>query len=310
VTRVVVTGAGGFTGQHACRVLRSLRIDVAEWVSPRVGGVDLRDTGQVEAAFRRDHPSAVLHLAGRARPKDLPGFEDLLGHNVQGTWALLEAVRRVAPEIPVIVVSSSAVYGRGPVTQDPIGEDECCAPVLPYGATKAAVEALAAVYTAVGLRVSVVRPFNLVGPGQGREFAVANLARQVVLIKRSPGTLVECGRLDSVRDFLDVRDAAEAYCSLLQLVLASPSSIGPLNLCSGVGRRLGDVLEELAEIAGVTRDELQVQPVSGGATDIPHQLGDSTRLRAATEWAPRYPWRQTLSDIVADWETRIGKERS
>src|SRR5205823_6118079 len=103
--------------------------------------------------------------------------------NLATTTNVLEAVRLSAPQARVIIAISSAVYGAVPRERNPILESEPPAPTLPYGASKAALEAVASVYAAKGLNVVIVRSFNLVGPGQDSSFAIASFGRQIALIK-------------------------------------------------------------------------------------------------------------------------------
>ena len=77
---------------------------------------------------------------------------------------------------------------------------------------------------------------------------------------------------------------------------------GAYNVASGVGQRVGDALDTILELAGV-RAEIQVDPERLRPTDL--AVGDATRLRRATGWAPRVPFRETLVRVVEDWQARI-----
>jgi nucleoside-diphosphate-sugar epimerase len=91
-------------------------------------------------------PDAIVHLAGQASAAR--SFEDPAGTfaaNAGGTLALLEAARAARFAGPILLVSSSEVYGRLAPGQ-PATEQHAIAPVSPYGASKAAAEALASAY--------------------------------------------------------------------------------------------------------------------------------------------------------------------
>ncbi len=122
------------------------------------------------------------------------------------------------------------------------------------------------------------------------------MANKIAADRREPRLRV--GNLVSVRDFLDVEDVVEAYLRLLDPEVPA----GVYNLASGVGRRVGDVLDALILRAG-TRPRVEVDTERFRPTD--HAVGDASRLRAATGWAPRVPLRVTLDRLFTDWSRRV-----
>jgi GDP-4-dehydro-6-deoxy-D-mannose reductase len=73
-------------------------------------------------------------------------------------------------------------------------------------------------------------------------------------------------------------------------------------VCSGVGIRLGVLLEALLERAtlrpAVERDSARFRP-----TDF--SVGDANRLRAATGWKPVVPIERTLDRLLSDWRKKV-----
>jgi GDP-4-dehydro-6-deoxy-D-mannose reductase len=96
-----------------------------------------------------------------------------------------------------------------------------------------------------------------------------------------------------VRDFLDVRDVADAYVALLEK--GEPGAI--YNVASGTGRPLREVFARLAAIVGVAAVP-QPDPALQRRADLPWLVGDASRLRAATGWQPAVSFDQTLQDVV------------
>lgn len=309
--RVLLTGAGGFVGPHALAALRARGHVVTPVGSPRHQPavewvVDLTDADATLRLIEQRAPEVVIHLAARSRPSGLDALGALFDNNVRAAASVLEATRRAAPRARVIVASSSAVYGAVPPERNPVTEDMPPQPLLPYGASKVAVEGLASVYRGQGLDVVVVRPFNLIGAGQDATFVLAGFARQIMrAAARQSKAEIETGPLERVRDFLDVRDAAEAYAALVE----RPVGFGPLNLCSGVPRRLGDVLGEMMALAGVTA-AIRPNPGAGtpGRLDVPYQCGSRIAMMHAVDWQPQVPWKRTLGDLLEDWRDRIDAE--
>jgi GDP-4-dehydro-6-deoxy-D-mannose reductase len=259
--------------------------------------LDLKSAESVRAVVE-ERPEAVIHLAaiasGAEARKD-PGLAWEV--NAAGTARLAEglgALRQAGEADPVLLlVSTAEVYGaidapRLRTEADPV------VPVSPYAASKAGAE-LAAQETGrrTGLRVMIARSFPHTGPGQTDRYVVAAFARRLRVAKQAMAPVVKTGNLEPVRDFLDVRDVVEAYLALLQ----RGSSGQVYNVASGVGYDLRDVFTRLAGIIGV-RAVPEPDPQLIRSADVAHLVGDAARLRAATGWAPRISFDQTLQDLV------------
>jgi GDP-4-dehydro-6-deoxy-D-mannose reductase len=153
------------------------------------------------------------------------------------------------------------------------------------------------------LRVVRLRPFNHIGPGQSAQFVVASFARQIARIAGGlQPAVLQVGNLDTWRDFLDVRDVCAAYMACIERRdLLVPGTI--LNLASGQARRIGDVLAELARVAGIEL-EINVDASRVRDTDIRRACGNSMRAQGLLEWRPKILFENTLRDILQDWRTR------
>jgi GDP-4-dehydro-6-deoxy-D-mannose reductase len=152
------------------------------------------------------------------------------------------------------------------------------------------------------MRVVLTRTFHHTGPGRGEAFAESSFARQIAEIEaglRPP--VLEVGNLEAVRDFTDVRDVVRAY----WLLLERGEGGTVYNVCSGRGRRIGELLDLLLA-ASPARVELRVDPRRLRPSDVPVQVGDPSRLRAATGWEPAIPLERTLRDLLEDWRARVG----
>ena len=302
-----MTGAGGFVGGHLRSALECRGHEVVPAFSPRHPAgeriaVDLADADAAARTVADARPDAVIHLAARARPAGLESVQALLDNNVRAAHGVLDAVRCLAPRARVIIASSSAVYGSVPPGRNPVVEEEPLRPMLPYGASKAAVEAVASIYGAHGVDVVTVRPFNLLGPGQGPDFVAGRFAQQIAQIAAGRAEpVIETGPLDTVRDFTDVRDSVRAYMALLD----SRTGRGPFNICSGIPRSVGDLLSEMVSLSGV-KAAIRQRPGAGTPTglDVPYQCGSRAAIEKAVSWEPEVAWRETLLDMLVDWRTR------
>jgi GDP-4-dehydro-6-deoxy-D-mannose reductase len=300
----VITGATGFVGRHLLE--RYAGRTVVAWHNPHgrmpeaIDGVewravDLLDRGAVEAALEADTPARVVHLAGAAQVDS--SWQTIVPHlktNALGTYYLLDALRRTELPCRILVVTSGQIYQP---SDEPLDEDAPLLPPNPYGLSKLAQDQLAVrAVTEDGLDVVVARPFNHTGPGQSPAFVVSSFAQQIAQVEagQAPPTIV-VGNLDSRRDITDVRDVVDAY----DILLAHAPPGRPYNICSGRAWRIGDLLDELLQLARVSMevvvDDERIRP-----SDVVVLQGDATRIRSELGWAPHIPVEQTLRDTL-DW---------
>ncbi len=310
--KVLVTGADGFVGRHlvarlveeghevtaACRPTA----EPPTWVDARwrkaVGVVpfELTEPGSIRAAVSQAH-DAIVHLAAVASVREAredPGRAWVV--NAAGTARLLDALLTTlngegsGPR--VLVVSSAEVYGSGPAK--PRLETDPTRPQSPYAASKVGAEVAALeVWRRVQFPVIVARPFTHTGPGQAPGYVVPAFVERLLAVRAGADRKVPTGNLEPVRDLLDVRDVVAAYLALL--TAGAPGEI--YNVSRGEGISLRDLFQRAAALIGVVA-EPRSDPALARANDIPYLVGDASKLRRATGWAPTLTLEQTLRDMV------------
>lgn len=305
VRRILVTGAKGFVGGHLLPILTA----AFPGATIAASTFDLRDHGAMQAALQADPPDACVHLAAvSAVPAAQVDPATAWQVNLMGTLALARALLADAPRCTLLYPSTADAYGRSFQAGVPVDEAAALAPMNTYGATKAASDLALGAMAGEGLRVIRVRPFNHTGPGQSAAFVVAAFARQVARVAAGlQPPVLKVGALEPRRDFLDVRDVCAAYALCLDQMDAIPPGT-VLNVASGISRRVGDVLAELLDIAGV-KASIETDADRLRPSDIPVASGDATAARALLGWAPRIAWADTLADTLADWRVRALAER-
>jgi len=267
--------------------------------------LDVLDAEAVRRVVEAAGPEAIVHLAGQAFvPQSVADPLGTLAVNATGTAHVLEAARaQAARSSPprVVVVSSAEVYGVQGPERMPLDEQAVLRPPSPYAASKLAAETYALTWTrAYRLDVVVARPFNHLGPGQDPRFVVASFARQLAEIAAGAPALLRVGNLEAQRDFLDVRDVADAYVALL----ANGRAGEVYNICSGRSVAIREVLRQLIAIARVPV-EVRDDPERMRASEVPVLVGDASKLRAQTGWAPHYTLAASLRDVYADARERV-----
>jgi GDP-4-dehydro-6-deoxy-D-mannose reductase len=295
--RALITGGQGFVGHWLAAHLKDQGDDVVAIDKE----TDIADQAALTPVVLDAAPDAIYHLAALTHVGeswDAPA--EVLRVNVLGTAAILAAGRAFETMPRVLVVSSAEVYGTVDPSALPIDESAPAAPVTPYAASKAAAEQVAMqAWRGYGQPVTVVRPFNHVGPGQGPTFAVAALARRIVEAKRAGQATLPVGNLSSRRDFTDVRDVVRAYRQLM--TEGKPGEF--YNVCSGRDVAIAELAERLLALADseleLVQDPELVRPV-----DLPVLRGDPDRLFRATGWTPTIDLDDTLRDVLAYWESQ------
>jgi nucleoside-diphosphate-sugar epimerase len=293
--RVWVSGARGFVGSFLVAHLARAGHEVVA-----VGReVDVASAAQVDASIAAATPDAIVHLAALASVAASLGADEAAARvNYAGTLHVLRAAERHAPAARVLFVSSGEIYG-GADTNAPIPETAPLAPDTPYARAKAAADLAAAAFAARGLDVVRARAFNHTGPGQSDTYVTSSFARQIAEIeagRREPR--IRVGNLDAVRDFLDVRDVVEAYRRLLEPTVPP----GAYNVASGVGRSMRTLLERLFAHARCA-PRIELDPARWRPARA--SVGDATRLRAATGWAPQISFDATLAALLDAWRAEL-----
>jgi GDP-4-dehydro-6-deoxy-D-mannose reductase len=304
--RVLVTGADGFVGQHLIAELLDRGISVAasaldlppsrSTLAPeQIAAVDwkaadVRDRDALVRLVAAAMPDRIYHLAGFASGALARQFaSDAVHINVGGTVNLCEAVvavRELEPDFDprILVMGSCDAYGDAARDGVPLSEDMSLRPVSAYGLSKAGQELAAHTYRrAHGLRILVVRGFNLVGPGQERPFVVPEFAEQVARIALGEKeALVKVGNLDVERDFTDVRDGVKALRLLMDL--ATPRAA--YNVAAGRSIRIGTILDWIVDEGGHDV-EIEVVPSRVRREELAIVAGDPARIREDTGWVPQ-----------------------
>jgi GDP-4-dehydro-6-deoxy-D-mannose reductase len=301
IRRVLITGMSGFLGRHLAALLKDANLAVVSSLEKTSldlqERVDIRDGAAVRAVLERTRPDAIFHLAGLIKAAEPESFYDT---NVVGTVKLLEAIRASGLKARVIFASSSAVYGEGGPT--PITENRPVNPFTHYGASKAAAEiAIKRFVSADGLDAIIARMFNVVGPGQAETLAASEFARQVVLRERNVEDRAELtvGRLDAVRDFVDVRDVARALVAIAE----GGRSGATYNVCSGCGVPIRHCMDILISAARASLRYAEIER-KDAESDVSMQIGDRGKIERELKWSPRICLKQSLTDLLEDWRRR------
>lgn len=298
-----VTGARGFVGRTLLALASAPDAPqpFTRWeIIPASPDMDLRHPETIKAEIERVRPDAVLHLAAQSFvPESFRDPVATFDTNFLGTYHLLAMLKASGFVGRMLYVSSGDVYGWVPEDRLPIQETCLPEPRSPYSVSKIAAETLCGQWTrSEGADILIARPFNHIGPGQDKRFAISDFAAQIVEIRRGlRPAMLTVGDIDVTRDFLSVRDVLRAYVMLLEHGQAGQI----YNVCSGEERTLRAMIESMARISGVSL-EIQVDQSRLRPNEQRRVVGDSGLLRAHTGWKPEDAMENILKDILDYWE--------
>lgn len=293
LTKVLITGATGFTGRYLAPKLASAGYDVhgtAQYGDrgdvdgiATLHSIDLIDLKAVEQVVRDVSPAKVVHLAAIA----FVGHSDIAEMyrtNILGTRNLLEALASASDRPAAVLIASSAnIYGNS--RSGKLDESVPPSPANDYAVTKVATENLVALYHD-RLPLIVTRPFNYTGIGQSTDFVIPKIVDHA----RRRAATIELGNLDVERDFSDVRSIADIYRRLLDC----PAAIGgTFNICSGRHYSLAEVIALIEEISD-HKMRIAVNPAFVRKNDVHTLYGDNARLSDTIGQLDMPPLRHTL----------------
>ncbi len=321
--RALVTGGAGFIGSHLCAEL--LRRQHAVHV------VDDLSTGRLEnLASVADHPALrttvasvadpvvaaracadadiVFHLAGVVGVRRLASEPlDVMQRNLRCTEVVAAAA--AACGVPLLLTSSSEVYGDGPV---PFRERDSVRPGATeglrggYACAKAMGEWLAFGHAEqVGLPVVVARLFNTVGPRQSGDHGMVLPRFVQQAVRGEPITVYGSG--DQTRCFAHVAEIVRALADLAEAPAAS-------GCVFNVGSAVETTVDELALLVrqrAHSSSRIVHVPFADvfptGFVDPPRRLPCLERLRAAIGWVPAASLAAIVDELIA--LARSGGER-
>ena len=313
---VLITGGAGFIGTHLTRALLERGDTVSVLDNLSTGSFDnIREFASHPLyAFAIDDLSnalvldrltsqadAVVHLAAAVGVQlvvDRP--TETIETNVLGTHAVLAAARRY--HCRTLIASTSEVYGKG--VRVPFGEEDdlllgaSSRSRWSYAASKLLDEFLGlAAHREFDLPVTIVRFFNTVGPGQTGRYGmvVPRFVRAALRVEPIP----VYGDGNQSRCFCHVRDTVRAVVKLLDHPEFTSGEI--YNIGSSQEVTISQLAQTVLERTG-SQSAIQYIPYSEayapGFEDMRRRVPDTTKLRNAIGWAPKYDLNQILDDVV------------
>jgi len=294
VTKVLVTGGGGFLGSHLVELLQARGDDV--FVARR-NDYDLTRFDDTERLFTDARPELVFHLAaevgGIGANRENPGrywYANLM------MGAHMLELARVHEAAKLVVAGTVCAYPKFtpvPFSEDALWDGYPEETNAPYGVAKKSILVGAQSYREqYGTNAIFLLPANLYGPRDNfhptNAHVIADLIRKM---HESPEEVVLWGDGSPTREFLYVEDAAEAF------VLAAERYDGedPVNIGAGKEISIRGLAELIAELTGFTGEITWDESMPNGQ---PRRSLDASRAKELFGFEARTSLREGLERTI------------
>lgn len=320
---ILITGLTGFAGSHVAdfllRTQPEARLFGAKRPNSRMRNVhhiaskiewldcDLIDATSMRVVIEKSQPDEIYHLGALSwvTPSwDMPAA--YMHVNAIGTINLFEAMRMTGNKARVLVSCTPEEFGDVAPEDLPITEKTPVHPINPYAASKAAQDMVCLTWAAsYGIEIIRTRAFNHEGPRRDIHGANASFAYQIAAIERGlQDPVIKVGNLEATRNFTDIRDMARAYvmamakCTPSELYIIGTDQVYTMQQC----------LDHL--IRGSTRTDIryEVDPTRVRPTELRYFVADCSKFKAATGWAPEYPFEETMRSVLDYWRGFIDEK--
>ena len=318
MSKILVTGAGGFIGSHLTEELvrqgeevrafvrynsrdeRGLLEDLPKEIQNQIEVVpgDLKDPDGVKKALKGC--SKVFHLGALiAIPYSYIHPFDFIQTNVVGLAHLLNACLEEGTMERVIHTSTSEVYGTAQYI--PIDEKHPLQAQSPYAASKIAADKLAeSYYLSFGLPIATLRPFNTFGPRQSLRAIIPTIISQAIGDKK-----IRLGNTQPRRDFLFVKDTVRGF---IQLGKCEGAVGKVVNIGTGTDISIEELVKKILGLMGKQgKIEVEDRRIRPEKSEVMQLLSDTRLAQKLFQWTPRYTLEAGLRETIEWYQKNLSR---
>lgn len=287
--RLLITGASGFTGQHACKHFVKAGFDVTAIINNNtyenndvhLERCNLTSKDEVNNLIKKVKPHYLLHLAGQNHV-GLSWIDPIssLEANTLSTAYLIDALRQENPACKIVVAGSALQFNPANISSL----------IHPYSLTKTLQVLIAQSWAVLyNMHIIIAKPSNLIGPGFSNGVCSIFAKKVAEMEHKKAEKVLEVSNPNAQRDFIDVRDAVRAYETLL--LRGEPGEI--YEIATGKNHSLKEIINRLKSLTTV-KFELKSQ-----SNEILEQKAEIIPVKLIKlGWKPAFSIETSLLDIL------------
>lgn len=272
---------------------------------------DITCPGSVYNAVQKSMPDELYHLAAQsdvALSSDDP-FQTIHS-NVDGTYNVLESIRRIKPDTKFYFAATSELFGK--VHESPQNEKTSFHPRSPYAVSKAtgffATQNYREAFDMFGCSGIL---FNHESPRRGLEFVTQKIVQGLNKVINNGGSPLELGELDSKRDWGFAGDYVKMMWKMLQQQKPEDYVIG-----TGISHSVREFAEHTANTYGVDlkwkgndlnkigvdnksgKILIKINPKFKRPAEVHYLLADPSKARKELDWNPTVNFEELVKMMV------------
>ena len=283
--KILVTGSSGFVGKGLVEELKRQDAEVLTLTEHDGRRIDIRDQQRVMRIINEiRNVDIVYHLAAiTSVPFSFENPRETYDVNVLGTLNILELCRSCNAD--KIVFASSYVYGQPQYL--PIDEEHPLQPTNPYARSKILGEELCRAYnTDFGVKCIILRPFNIYGVGQSKNFLIPLIIAQLRYGK------IELKDPEPKRDFIYISDVIDAYIKAGDF----KGNFEIFNIGYGKSYSVKEIVDKIIYLYG--KDVKVKYSGERRKNEIMDTIADVKKAKEKVGWKPRVEIDNGLSNLL------------
>ncbi len=296
--KALITGAGGFLGQNLVNFLLDKDFEIFNLgKNPSKDCIhcslpDISDESSINEHIRRIKPDYLFHFAGTSNA--ISDLSECFRVNAIFASDLFSAIKKsdLQRHTKIIILGTAAEYGLMDRSHMPLSEVASTNPVSPYGISKLAQTFFAKAEFKNFQQLTVIRPFNIIGPKMPVHLALGNFINQIISPEES--VKLKTGNIDTARDFIDVNDLIQI---MWRLVNNRNAHAEIINVCSGSPVSIRDMVNFLIKNVNKTV-VLEKDKNRFKENDIKIHFGNNKKLMDLIGDYEFISWKETIIRII------------
>ena len=276
MSRILITGENGFVGSNLAESLKTKHNII--FFPKTICSENIKDIQKIQSADILIHCAAKTNIV-----KSWENYDDLIQSNIESTKLMIDyCIEKNAS----LLFISSYLYGNTKILPTP--ETEKLEANNPYALSKKICEELCIFYKEnYGLKVTIIRPFNIYGYSEKKHCLIMSIINQI----RSSNKII-VNDLKPKRDLIYIKD----FCDLVTRVVDKQIYNEVFNAGSGTSYSISDTINIIQSIFQ-KKFEIEVSKIKR-KNEIFETKADMTKVKELLAWEPNWQLVDGVKDIL------------